>query len=74
MLGNFVCFLLSVEFLCSPKGEHIVAALSIHLTICLSFRPSHFCPENISKSIEDNLMKLDTLIEGHKGNFKMQEP
>ena len=23
-------------------------------------RPSHFCPEYISKSIEGNLMKLDT--------------
>ena len=40
-----------------PEGEQIVAALSV--------RPSHFCPEHIFKSIEDNLMKLDTLIEWH---------
>ena len=38
-----------------------------------SVRPSHFCPEHISKSIEANLMKLDTLIEGHEGNCRMQE-
>ena len=44
--------LLSFGFLCSPKGEHIVAALSLRLTV----RPSHFCPEHISKSIEDSLM------------------
>ena len=31
-------------------------------------RPSHFCPEHISKSIEGNLLKLDTLIEVHDGN------
>ena len=36
--------------------------------------PSHFCPEHISKSIEGNLMTLDTLVEGHKKNCKMQEP
>ena len=34
---------------------------------------SHFCLEHISKSIEGNLMKLDTLIEGHEGNCRMQE-
>ena len=39
-----------------------------------SVRPSHFCPEHISKSIEGNLMKLETLIEGHEGNCRMQEP
>ena len=38
-----------------------------------SVSPSHFCPEHISKSIEDNLMKLDTLIKGYEGNCKMQE-
>ena len=36
-------------------------------------RPSHFCQEHISKSIEGNLMKLDTLVEGHEGNCRMQE-
>ena len=39
-----------------------------------SICPSHFYPEHISKSIEVNLMKLDTLIEGHEGNCRMQEP
>ena len=39
----------------------------------LSVSPSHFCPEHNSKSIEANLMKLDTLIEGHEGNCRMQE-
>ena len=34
---------------------------SRRLTVC----PSHFRPEHISKSIEGNLMKLDTLKEGH---------
>ena len=43
---------------------------SVLWSICLS----HFCPEHISKSIEDNLMKLDTLIEGYQENFRMQEP
>ena len=28
----------------------------------------------ISKNIEGNLMKFDTLIEGHKKNCRMQEP
>ena len=56
-----------MDFLCYPKGERIVAALSIRLTV----RPSHFCPEHISKSIEGNLMKLDTLIEGHEGNRRI---
>ena len=31
-------------------------------------RPSHFCPEHISKSIEGNLVKPDALIEGHEEN------
>ena len=64
-----------------PKGRDIVAAFSVHLTV----RPSHFCLEHISKSIEDGLMKLDTLIEDrlmkldkliedHEGNCRMQEP
>ena len=34
--------------------------------------PSHFCPDHISKSIESNLMKLDTLIEGREWDFRMQ--
>ena len=53
------------DFLCSPKGEHLVVALSVRL--------SHFCLEHISKNIEGNLMKLDTLIEGHEENCRMQE-
>ena len=39
-----------------------------------SIRPSHFCLEHISKGIDNNLMKLDTLLEGHAGNCRMQEP
>ena len=39
-----------------------------------SVRPSHFCPQHISKSIDGNLMKLDTLIEGFEGNCRMQKP
>ena len=46
-----------------PYLRHIVAALSVHLTV----RPSYFRPEHISKSIEGNLMKLDTLLVGHEG-------
>ena len=38
-----------------------------------SVRLSHFCLDHIFKSIEGNLMKLDTLIEGHEGNCKMQK-
>ena len=52
------------------KGEHLVAPLSNRPSDC----PSHFSPEHISKSIEVNLMKLDTLIEGPEGNRRMQEP
>ena len=75
-----------LTFLCSPKGEHIVAALSLRPSVCPSVRPSihpsihpsgrpsNFCPEHISKSIEGNLMKLDTLIEGREENCTMQEP
>ena len=37
---------------------------------CPSVCLSHFCPEHISKSIEGNLMKLDTLIEGHNRNCR----
>ena len=44
-----------------------------HRFVLLSVCLSHFCPEHISKSIEGNLMKLDTLIEGHEGNCRMQE-
>ena len=43
-------------FLCSPKGNHTVAALSV--------RPSvvrHAFVRNISKSTEGDLMKFDTL-------------
>ena len=42
--------------------------------VCPSIHPSHFCPEHISKSIEGNLMKLDTLIEGHEEHCRKQEP
>ena len=78
----------ATSFLCSPKGEHIVAALSVHpshfcaehisklgelIVAVLSVCPSHFCPEHISKNDEDNLMKLDKLIEDHEGNCRMQE-
>ena len=62
------------RLLCSPKGEHIVAALSVRpstwTSVCPSIHPSicpsHFCLEHIPNSIEGNLMKLDTLIEGHE--------
>ena len=37
-------------------------------------RLSHVCLEQISKSIEGNLMKLDTLIDIHEGNCRLQEP
>ena len=36
-------------------------------------RPSHFCTEHISKYIEDNSIKLNTLIESHKENCKVEE-
>ena len=51
----------------TPKGKHIVDALSVGPSL------SHLCPEHISKSIEVKLMKLDTLIEGHEENCRMQE-
>ena len=41
---------------------------------CPSAHPSHFCLEDISKSIEDNLTKLYTVKEGYEGNYRMQEP
>ena len=34
--------------------------------VCPTVYLSHFCPPHISKSIEGYLLKLDTLIEGHK--------
>ena len=49
--------------LCSPKREHIVAALSVRL--------SHFCPSICHAFVHSitlkalNLIKLDTLIESH---------
>ena len=49
----------------APEGEHTVSALSVRHT---------FFPNHISKIIEGNLMKLDTLIEGHEENSRMQEP
>ena len=52
-----------IPYLSSMEGRHIVAALSVHLTV----HPSYFRPEHISKSIEVNLMKLDTLLAGHEG-------
>ena len=51
-----------------PEGR----AYSHHF-VWLLVHPSHFCPEHISKSIEGNLMKLDTLIEEEEGNGRMQE-
>ena len=33
----------------------------------------HFCLEHISKSIEGNSMKLDTVIEGYEENCIIQE-
>ena len=40
----------------------------------MSVRPSHFCPEHISKSIESDLMKLYILIDGYNENCRIQEP
>ena len=57
-------------FYAPPKGEHIVAALSVRPSV----HPSHFYPEHISQSIEGNLMKIETLIEGQEENCTMQEP
>ena len=56
-----------------PKGR-AYSRLFVHLSDRPSVCPSHFCLEHISKSIEGNLMKLDTLIEGHEGNCRKQEP
>ena len=64
-----------------PVPKHIFCTRQIEiierehkLPLCPSIRPSHFCPEHVSKSIEGYLMKLDTLIEGHEENRRMQEP
>ena len=62
------------HFLCSTKGEHVVAALSAGPSVRLSDRPSHFCPDHISKSIEGYLMKLDSLIEIHEAYCRIQKP
>ena len=48
----------------------MVATLSVQPSI----PPSHFCLEHISKSIEGNLMNLDTMIAGHEVNPRMLEP
>ena len=46
----------------------------VRLYVRPSVRLTHFCLEPIPESIEGNLMKLDTLIEGHEENCIMQEP
>ena len=56
--------LLGGAFVMLPKGRAYSRCF-----VCRSIRPEH-----ISKSIEGNLMKLDTLIDGHEGNCIMQEP
>ena len=52
----------------APRRESIKSPLwpSDRSSVRLSFRPSHFRPEHISKSIEGNLLKLYTLKEGNK--------
>ena len=47
-----------------------------HLFVGLTICQSHFCLEHISKSIEGNLMKLDTLIEGTRriSEYKNHNP
>ena len=65
--GDFLTVI--TRFLCSLNGEQTVAALSVRQSV----RPSQFCPQHISKSIEDNLMKLDTLIKGLKENGRLQK-
>ena len=52
---------------------YIRKALSVRPSIHPSIRPSHFCRKHISKNIEVNVMKLDTLIEGHDENCRIQE-
>ena len=77
-LKIFKCVLMKCEYVIfyAPRRENIqlpnlpLVCPSIHPSV----RPSHFCSEHISKSIKDNLMKLDTLIEGHEENSTMQEP
>ena len=69
----FIMFGLFVEnhLLESTKFSFLVSWFKSYLRpfVCLS----HFCLEHMSKSIEDNLMKIDTLIEGHEGICRMQE-
>ena len=53
-----------------PEGRYKVAAA---LSICMSVHPfvrHTFSPKRISKSIEGNLMKLDTLIKGQEQNAR----
>ena len=74
------------SYFCGDEGVRGVVMLPedraysrrfVRPTVCPSvrpsIRPSHFCPEHISKSIDGNLMKLDTLIEGYEENCRMQE-
>ena len=63
------CSLNDSLFFMLPEGR----AYSRRFVYPSDHRPSNFCPDHISKSIEGNLMKLDTLIEGHEGNCRMQE-
>ena len=42
--------------------------------VCPTIHRSHFCPEHISKNIEGNLMKVDTLIDGDEKNCTKQDP
>ena len=58
----------------SPRFVRLSVHPSIHPSIYPSIHSSHFFPENISKSIEGNLMKLDTVIEAHEEDCRMQEP
>ena len=58
-------------FLCSPKEEYIVVALSVRPSVRLSV---NLCTEHISKSIEGNSMRRNTLIESHEEDCTMQEP
>ena len=62
-----------VYFIMLPKGRAYSRSF-VRPSDCPSICPSHFCQEHISKSIKGNLMKLDTLIEGHEWNCRMQEP
>ena len=65
-------YMIQVKFwklLLFPKGEQIVAALSVRPSVC----PSHFYLEHISKRFEGNFMRLDTLIEDQEEKCTMQE-